>query len=100
MCVLAVPTEGASKTSEGRGTQELLRDFGPNIITEQEYSFTATAESETLRDVKEKLRFIGLDCDTGLANESQTETSSFSSVARKRCSSQSHWPPASTTLFS
>ena len=37
-----------------------------NTITEQECSFTATAERETVRDVKEKLRFSGLDYDTEL----------------------------------
>ena len=43
------------QTTEGR-TQEPLQDLGPNIIAEQEYSLTATAERETVRDVKEKLR--------------------------------------------
>ena len=94
------------QTTEGRGTQEPLRDLGPNIITEQEYSFTATAKRETVRDVKEKPRFTVLDDDTELTTNptnSQTETLSLlapnASVARKRCFSQSHWPPDSTTFF-
>ena len=65
------------QTTEGRGTQEP-------------------------RDVKGKLRFTGLDYDTELKTNptnSQTESSSFASVARKRCSSQSLWPPVPTTLF-
>ena len=48
------------------------------------------------------IRFTGLDYDTELTSNptnSQTETSSFVSVAWKRCSSQSRWPPDSTTLF-
>ena len=47
-------------------------------------------------------RFTGFGYDTELTTnptESLTETSSFASVARKRCSSQSHWPPDSTILF-
>ena len=45
--------------------RDLTKDM-TNTITEQEYSFTATAEMETVRDVKEKLRFSGLDYDTEL----------------------------------
>ena len=43
-----------------------------------------------------------LDYDTELPSNptsSQTETSSFVSAQRKRFSSQSHWPPDSTTHF-
>ena len=46
--------------------------------------------------------FTGLDYDKELPSNptnSHTETSSFVSVARKRFSSQSHWPPDSTTHF-
>ena len=102
MCVLAVPDRRREpQTTEGR-TQEPLRDLGPNIIAEQEFSFTATAERETVRDVKEKLRFTSLDYDTELTTNptnSQTKTSSFASVARKRCSSQSHWHPIPRLFF-
>ena len=45
--------------------RDLTKDL-MNTIAEQEYSFTATAERETVRDVKEKLGFSGLDYDTEL----------------------------------
>ena len=47
--------------------------------------------------------FIWFDYDTELTSNpsnSQTETSSFVAVARKHCSSQSHWPPVSSIFFS
>ena len=33
-------------------------------VTEREYSFTAAAERGFVRDVKEELRYIGVDYDT------------------------------------
>ena len=46
----------------GRDPAEYLM----NNLTEQRYSFTATAEREIARDVTEKLCYIGVDYDTKL----------------------------------
>ena len=85
------------QTTEER-TQEPLRDLGPNIITEQEYSFTATAERETVRDVKEKLRFSSLDYDTEL-HELQEGNTIIVGAKRFRCAEALFQPVSLTTRF-
>ena len=71
------------------------------ILTEQGLAFAATGEQEIARDVKEKLSYIGLDCETELkstAGIDQEKTFVLSddniftvapnvSVSRKCCSS-------------
>ena len=47
--------------SSGRFTEELIK-----FLTERRYSFTASAEREIARNVKENPSYIGLDYDTEL----------------------------------
>ena len=99
MCVLAVPTEGAShKRSRDEGLKN-LQDLGPNNITEQEYSFTATAERETVRDVKEKLRFTHRLRLRHRAHNESYELPDGNIIIRFRCAEAWFQPVSLATRF-
>ena len=65
------------------------------ILTEPEYSFTAAAEREIVRDVTEKRCNIGLDCDTELETDELLDGNILIVFSLRF-----HWSADSTTLVS
>ena len=50
-----------------------LAEYSTKNVTEREYSLTAAAERALVRDIEEKMRYIGVDYDIELKSTAGTD---------------------------